>query len=65
MRTLRKSELADLYGISLSTLSRLLNKKYFHEIEPLGYVKSCVTLPPVVVRKFMDLYGKPLGSDEI
>jgi len=47
---LRKSELADLLNITTRTLRHWLNELYFSEIEPLGYKKTMVTLPPKVVQ---------------
>jgi hypothetical protein len=47
---LRKSELADLLGISPRQLRRWLNEMYFAELVPLGYDKNMVTLPPNIVQ---------------
>ena len=62
--TIRKSELAEVYGISLSHLGKLLNKRYYDELVKLGYTKKVITLSPVIVRKFIELYGEPLTVED-
>lgn len=59
-----KFELARKYGISMGTLKNLLNKRYYKELEKLGYQKTHQLLAPCVVRKFIELYGEPL-TDEL
>lgn len=60
-----KSELAQKYGISMSTLKVLMNKRYFKDLEAVGYQKTHQLLSPNVVRKFMELYGEPIKPDEL
>lgn len=59
-----KQELADLYSISVATLRKLLNCKYFEILEKLGYGKNDHILSPAIVREFMELYGQPLNKLE-
>jgi hypothetical protein len=49
-KAMGKNELAELLGISPSTLREWLNKLYFAEIEPLGYCKSDKLLKPNIVK---------------
>lgn len=58
--TLTKAELRDIYNISATTLANLLNVKYFAQLQPLGYIKDSKILSPVVLKKFMEIYGEPL-----
>jgi len=63
-----KSDLLKLYesqGLSSSQLRYLLNKKYYSQLEPLGYEKNSQFMPPLAVRKFFDLFGEPIKDDEI
>ena len=46
---LRKSELADLLGITPRTLRRWLNEMYYNELILIGYDKNMVTLTPKIV----------------
>lgn len=59
-----KKELRLLYGISYMTLHKLLNERYFEELEKVGYVKTDRILPPVVIQKFQELYGKPFTETD-
>lgn len=62
-----KSELLKLYaaqGLSASHLRYLLNVKYYEELKALGYCKNSQFLPPIVVGKFFEIYGKPLNDEE-
>jgi len=59
-----KSTLAEKYKMSPSALRSLLNVRYYEHLKPLGYKKRCVILSPIVVRKFVELYGKPLNDEE-
>lgn len=59
-----KSELAQKYNISLTTLRLLLNERYFIQLQPLGYAKQQQLLSPCVVRKFIELYGEPLKESD-
>lgn len=62
---LSKKELAQKYKISLTTLQRLLNCRYFDLLKPLGYEKNQKLLSPTVVRKFIEIYGEPLTNNEL
>jgi len=55
-----KKELSNLYNISRGTLAYLLNVKYFKELQTVGYNKDHKILTPKVVKKFVELYGRPL-----
>lgn len=62
-----KNELLKLYekdGLTMRQLQHLLNKKYYPILQPLGYEKSCQFLPPAVVNKFFEIFGKPLNLDD-
>lgn len=59
-----KSELATLYDISTRTLARLMNFRYFTELEACGYVRHDQLISPAVIRRFYELYGKPLTKEE-
>ncbi len=61
---LTKSELCNLYGISLQTLGKYMNNLFIKELQEVGYRKRMILLPPIVVRKFFDLYGKPLNQSD-
>lgn len=54
-----KSILANKYSLSMTTIQRLLNKVYFKELSEVGYRKEMRILPPLVVKKFVELYGSP------
>jgi hypothetical protein len=58
-RSISKSQLAKMYDISLATLSKYLNELFYADLEPLGYRKRSVILPPIVIKKFKELYGEP------
>jgi len=55
-----KKELANLYKISRGTLSFLLNVTYFKELQKVGYTKEHKLLTPLIVEKFIELYGRPI-----
>lgn len=59
-----KQELARLYNISLSTLRRLLNNRYYEELKAAGYRKTDQIIPPVVIRIFIEIYGPPLNTTD-
>jgi hypothetical protein len=65
VKLIRKSELAEKYGVHPSYLARLMNGLYFEELEREGYTKKSITLPPKVLRKFIELHGEPLQDTEI
>lgn len=60
-----KATLCEKYGISNKTLWHLLNTKFVAELELVGYQKHMKLLPPIVVRKFIELYGEPLYGKDI
>lgn len=60
-----KKDLKNLYGISHSTLRKLLNVTFYDELKPLGYQKDNRILSPCVVRKFIELYGEPIKKEEL
>lgn len=60
-----KAELCQYFGFSRSTLHRLLNVKYFNELAQCGYEKNQIILPPKVVRKFIEIWGKQLDENDI
>lgn len=62
-RFITKSKLARMYGISDSTLRQLLNVKYYETLKEIGYEKLSRIVPPVVVKKFYELYGEPLTDE--
>jgi len=49
-RCVTKCELAILTGVSCSTLQRWMNKRYFKELEKLGYEKKQRILLPLQVK---------------
>lgn len=60
-----KDELARAYKISPSTLRKLLNQRFYDDLKPLGYIKMNKTIPPIVVRKFIEIYDKPFDESEL
>ncbi len=48
-KVLTKKEFAIIMGISSSTLQRWLNRMYYDELVPLGYVKEERILKPKVL----------------
>jgi DNA-binding XRE family transcriptional regulator len=63
--TISKAQLAELFDISRTTLSKLLNDTYYDELKPVGYRKTAKCLNPKVVRKIFELHGKPLSPEEL
>ncbi len=60
-----KAELANKYNMSADALRELLNVRYYETLKELGYKKTCKIIPPRVVRKFVEIYGKPSNDEEI
>lgn len=58
-KSITKSELAEMYGISRETLRRLLNIRYYERLESAGYKKTTRIIEPKVVQVFIDIYGEP------
>lgn len=54
-----KKELCQLYNISRETLRKLLNEKYFENLQAVDYEKKSTLLSPKQFRVFRDLYGDP------
>lgn len=59
-----KKEIAQQYGVSDSTMQKILNVELLEELEKVGYQKKQRLLAPSVVRKIYELIGKPLNEDE-
>lgn len=64
-QAISKSILASKYGISVDTLGNLMNGNYFKELTEVGYEKEMKILPPIIIRKFIELYGEPINDDEL
>lgn len=60
-----KAELAIYIEASASTLRYLLNVKYYEELKELGYQKHKSILPPIVIRRFIEIWGKKLDDHEL
>ena len=60
-----KSELAAKYKMSVRALARLLNERYYEELAKLDYRKSVQFVEPIVVRRFVELWGKPLTDNDL
>lgn len=61
---MNKQDLAIKYNLSATTLRRLLNNTFFEELKAVGYDKSDKVLAPIVVRKFIELYGAPITIED-
>ncbi len=59
MQATTKKQLALDYNISRSLLGYYLNHCYFDELSAVGYDKKMRVLPPRVVQRFFELFGKP------
>ena len=55
LKSISKSELADMLGVSTGTLRRYLNKDIYAQIVPLGYKKQCHLLNGAVL-EFIKLH---------
>lgn len=60
-----KYELCNLYNeagqpMTMTTLKRLLNERYFSILSAVGYRKTDKLLSPLVIAKFYEIYGKPV-----
>lgn len=47
------------YGFSSKKLWQLMNIEYYHELSAVGYKKESQIIPPIVLNKFIELYGEP------
>lgn len=61
-KSLLKYQVAELLGISASTLSHYLNNKYYDELARLGYEKNQKILTPRILNYLSDRIG--LTNDE-
>ncbi|MDJ1494548.1 DUF4248 domain-containing protein [Cytophagaceae bacterium DM2B3-1] len=57
-RTYGKSELADMYSISVRTLTRWL-QPYQSQLTQIGYKHTCRTLNPKIVTFIFSVLGEP------
>lgn len=64
-QAISKSILASKYGVSIDTLSNLMNTTYFVALTEVGYEKNMKILPPIIIRKFIELYGEPITDEEL
>ena len=60
VQPISKAILAQKYAVSPSTMNRLLNVHYYDDLASVGYKKSMRILPPVIIRKFIEIYGEPI-----
>jgi hypothetical protein len=63
--SISKSELAKIYGISNACLKNFLNVRYIEQMLEIGYIKELIILQPIVIDKFIELYGAPLRPNEL
>jgi len=60
-----KKLLSQKYGVSRKTICYYFNSHFVKELSEVGYQKEMRVLPPIVVRKFIELFGEPLTKNEI
>lgn len=60
--SITKSELAKMYKLSPQTLARLMNNTFYNELLIVGYIKINSIIAPIVVERFIELYGKPMDT---
>lgn len=53
------------YGLSANVIGDYLNVQFFEELQKVGYKKEMRILPPIVVRKFIELFGEPLNANDL
>lgn len=53
------------YGLSANVIGDYLNVQFFEELQKVGYKKEMRILPPIVVRKFVELFGEPLNGNDL
>lgn len=53
------------YGLSANVIGDYLNVQFFEELQKVGYKKEMRILPPIVVRKFVELFGEPLNANDL
>lgn len=61
---MNKSEIAEKCRMSVRSLNRLLNDRYYDELAALGYKRTDQLVPPVVVRRFFEIWGIPFTKEE-
>ena len=54
---LTKKEVAQLYGISMVTLSNWLNDRYYEELLEMGYYKNQKILNPKILNFLQEITG--------
>jgi transcriptional regulator with XRE-family HTH domain len=54
-RCMSKSELAEKCGVSISTIQKWLNKRYYLQLQKLGYQKNQRILLPGQVRYLIEV----------
>ena len=59
-----KAQIAELYEITTRTLANYLNKRYYSELQKVGYRKNAKILTPNEIRKIVELIGMPLFWQE-
>ena len=59
-QAINKYALSCKYGISLSSLKKLLNVEYYSQLQEVGYKKYMKILPPKVLSKFIEIHGEPI-----
>lgn len=60
-----KKSLAQRYGLPSAQMRYYLNVHFFDELEAVGYSQSMRILPPIVVRRFTQLFGEPINEKEL
>ncbi|MBI2258161.1 MAG: hypothetical protein HYU67_04590 [Flavobacteriia bacterium] len=59
-KTITKFSLRTMYGMSQSSLQKLMNDVFFEDLKEAGYQKNMKIIPPKVLKKFYDLFGEPI-----
>lgn len=57
MKSIKKSELAQLMGISTSTLKNYLNKLWYNKLKEIGYIKRQRILTSLQFNLIKELWG--------
>ncbi|MDF9799768.1 hypothetical protein OKW21_005031 [Catalinimonas alkaloidigena] len=53
-----KSELADMYGVHVNTLSKWIDR-HLPAFEELGYTKTLKMLDPAMIKLFISIFSTP------
>ncbi len=64
-KSITKAQMAEIYGVSATYLREQLNNRYFDELEAVGYKKKDIIISPNVLRKFIEIYGKPITNNDL